>query len=137
MVDDVSAKLAWEALLAEPDAQLVDVRTPAEWQHVGVPDLAHAGKQPVLVSWQFPTGAINPAFLDGLREAGLAPGQTLYFICRSGVRSLAAAEWAEAAGYARCFNVASGFEGHPDDRGRRGVVDGWQSDGLPWTTPSA
>ncbi len=133
MVDDVSPKLAWEALLAEPGAQLVDVRTPAEWQHVGVPDLARAGKQPLLVSWQFPTGAINPAFLDELRKAGLTPGQSAYFICRSGVRSLAAAQCAEAAGYAACFNVAGGFEGHPDERGRRGVVDGWQSEGLPWT----
>ena len=133
MVDDVSPKRAWEALLAEPGAQLVDVRTPAEWQHVGVADLTQTGKQPVLAAWQFPTGAINPAFLDELRGAGLAPGQTLYFLCRSGVRSLAAAEWAEAAGYAKCFNVAGGFEGHPDERGRRGLADGWQADGLPWT----
>ena len=137
MVDDVSPKRAWEALLADSEAHLIDVRTSAEWQHVGVPDLTQTGKQPVLVSWQFPTGMINPAFLDELRQAGLAPGQTLYFICRSGVRSLAAAEWAEAAGYNACFNVAGGFEGRPDQRGVRGVVDGWQADGLPWRTKSA
>ena len=100
---------------------------------MGVPDLAPAGKQPVLVSWQFATGAINPGFLDELRGAGLAPDQPLYFLCRSGVRSLAAAERAAAAGFVGCFNVAGGFEGHPDAQGRRGAVDGWQADGLPWT----
>ena len=132
MVDDVCPKVAGEALLADPAARLVDVRTPAEWQNVGVPDLAQTGHAPVLVPWQFPTGGVNPRFLEDLEGGGLLRDQTLYFLCRSGARSLAAAEWAQQAGYAACFNVAGGFEGHPDERGRRGVVDGWQADGLPW-----
>jgi rhodanese-related sulfurtransferase len=133
MVSNVSPKQSFEALLADPDAQLVDVRTDAEWQYVGLPDLRRVGKQAVLVSWQyFPSGRVNPDFVGELRESGLVESQKLYFICRSGVRSLAAAEAAEAAGFGACFNVAHGFEGAPDGEGHRGTVAGWKADGLPW-----
>ena len=125
---------AWDALLAEPGTQLVDVRTQAEWQHVGLPDLGQAGKQAVLVSWQYPNGAINPGFIDDLLAAGLLPSQRLLFLCRSGVRSMAAAHAAQAAGFAVSVNVTEGFEGHPDARGRRDVT-GWKADGLPWKQP--
>ena len=116
-------KDAWAALLSDSQARLVDVRTEMEWEHVGVPDLAEARTAPLLVSWQFPTGEVNPAFLTELRDAGAAPGQTLYFICRSGVRSMAAA-W--AAGFGAAYNVAYGFEGP------QGTRTGWKADGLPW-----
>ena len=126
MVDNVTPEQSWAALLSDPAARLVDVRTVEEWRGVGVPDLEAAGKTLALVSWQFANGAVNPDFLDGLQGAGLEPGQTLYFLCRSGVRSMAAAHAAEAAGYAACFNVAYGFEG-PQGSGM-----GWKADGLPW-----
>ncbi len=133
MVDNVSPKQSFDALLSDPEAQLVDVRTDAEWQYVGIPDLREAGKQAVLVSWQyFPTGNVNPQFVEELRDAGLTPEAKLYFICRSGVRSLAAAQEAKAAGFAHCFNVAEGFEGHHDAHGHRGTVSGWKAEGLPW-----
>jgi rhodanese-related sulfurtransferase len=133
MVDNVSPKQSFEALLADPEAQLVDVRTDAEWQYVGIADLRDAGKQAVLISWQyFPSGNINPRFVDELQDAELSPDTKLYFLCRSGVRSLAAAKAAEAAGFRHCFNVAGGFEGHPDSQGHRGTQDGWKAAGLPW-----
>ncbi len=126
MVENVMPKDVWAALLADRQARLVDVRTPLEWERVGVPDLAQSGTAPLLVSWQHATGAVNPAFLAELREAGAAPGQTLYFICRSGVRSLAAAQAARAAGFEASYNVAFGFEGP------QGTRTGWKADGLPW-----
>jgi rhodanese-related sulfurtransferase len=133
MVGNVSARQAWEALTSDPDAQLVDCRTDAEWQYVGIPDLRRARKQAVLVSWQyFPSGNVNPSFVDELRDAGLEPRQKLYFLCRSGVRSLAAAQAAAAEGYATVFNVADGFEGPHDADGHRGALAGWKADGLPW-----
>ena len=133
MIEDVAPRQAWTVLLAEPDAQLVDVRTEAEWQHVGLPDLGAAGKPVHRISWQYPSGEVNAAFVEQMRDAGLRPGQTILFLCRSGVRSLAAAEAAQEAGFSASFNVADGFEGPPDARGRRGAVAGWQADGLPWT----
>ncbi len=133
MVDNVSPRQAWEALISDPDAQLIDCRTDAEWQYVGIPDLRGAGKQAVLVSWQyFPSGNVNAAFVDEIRDAGLEPRQKLYFLCRSGVRSLAAAIAAQSEGFAQVFNVSDGFEGPHDPEGHRGAVAGWKAEGLPW-----
>jgi len=133
MVENVSPKDSFAALAADRNAQLVDVRTDAEWQYVGIPDLRPLGKQAVLVSWQyFPSGNVNASFVEELRDAGLEPSQPLYFLCRSGVRSMAAARAAAAAGFAAVYNVADGFEGPPDARGHRGSVAGWKADDLPW-----
>ncbi len=133
MVQDVNPKDAWEALISDPDAQLVDVRTDAEWQYVGIPDLRRAGKQAILVSWQyFPSGNVNATFVEELRDAGVRPEQKVYFLCRSGVRSLAAAQAAQAEGYGQVFNLAQGFEGPHDAEGHRGTIAGWKAEGLPW-----
>jgi len=133
MTDNVSPVETWEALKAEPNAQLVDVRTDAEWNFVGVPDLGPAGKQVVLLPWQvYPTMARNASFEEQLGQAGFTPDHHIYFLCRSGVRSLAAAEAARAAGFQNVYNVADGFEGPPDGSGHRGVAAGWKASGLPW-----
>jgi rhodanese-related sulfurtransferase len=56
----------------------------------------------------------------------------LFFICRSGSRSLAAAKAMTAAGYRACHNVTEGFEGPLDDARHRGILLGWKAIGLPW-----
>jgi rhodanese-related sulfurtransferase len=133
MVEDVPPAQAWEALRTDPQAQLVDVRTDAEWNFVGLPDLVAAGKQAVLIPWQmYPTMAVNTRFTDHLAEAGLTPEHKVYFICRTGGRSLAAAQAAQAAGFPHAYNVADGFEGPPDAAGHRGTVAGWKASRLPW-----
>jgi rhodanese-related sulfurtransferase len=133
MVQNVPPGQTWEALKGNPEAQLVDVRTDAEWNFVGVPDLASSGKQVVLIPWQdYPTMQRNAGFEEQLRQTGFTPDHHIYFICRSGVRSLAAAEAARAAGFPNVYNVADGFEGPPDGSGHRGVTAGWKADGLPW-----
>ncbi len=109
------------------------MRTDAEWNFVGVPDLATAGKQAVLLPWQvYPSMQRNAAFEDQLAQAGFTAEHHIYFLCRSGVRSLAAAEAARAAGFPNVYNVADGFEGPPDRAGHRGVTSGWKAEGLPW-----
>jgi rhodanese-related sulfurtransferase len=133
MVENIPPRQTWEALRSDPQAQLVDVRTDAEWTYVGLTDLSAAGKQPVLIPWQiFPTMQRNPAFVDQLREVGFTPEHRLFFICRSGARSLAAAQAAVEAGFPHSYNVADGFEGPPDADGHRGRISGWKADGLPW-----
>ena len=98
MVENVSPQDVWEVLQAEPGAHLVDVRTDAEWNFVGLPDLAAAGKDVVLIPWQvYPAMQVNAQFAEQLRQAGFTPEQKLFFICRSGVRSLSAAAAAHAA----------------------------------------
>lgn len=133
MVENVSPTEAWEALRADPEAMLIDVRTDPEWAFIGLPDLTQAGKQPVLIPWQiYPSMQVNPSFVEQLRDAGAASDRKLYFICRTGGRSMAAAQAAERAGFARAYNVADGFEGPPDPAGHRGTVAGWKARDLPW-----
>jgi rhodanese-related sulfurtransferase len=133
MVENVAPKKVWEALVSQPRAQLVDVRTDMEWAQIGIPDLTAAGKQPALISWQVaPTMQVNAGFVDDLKAAGLTPDDHIYFLCRSGVRSMAAANAAAASGFAHVYNIADGFEGPPNGQGIRGEVAGWQADELPW-----
>jgi rhodanese-related sulfurtransferase len=123
---------AYAALQADADAVLVDVRTSAEWSYVGLPDLSQIGKRVIPLEWQrFPDGALNTGFVEQLREAGVAGGAPIYFLCRSGVRSAAAAGVATAAGLGPAYNVSDGFEGPLDHDGHR-TVAGWKVAGLPW-----
>ena len=133
MVEDIDPGKVWEAMKAEPRARLCDVRTEAEWTFVGLADLRSLAREPVLIPWQsYPTMQRNAQFVDHLRSAGLQSDQPIYFICRSGARSLAAAEAAAMAGFTKVFNVADGFEGPLDQEGHRGRVGGWKACGLPW-----
>lgn len=130
-VGNVSCADTWAALVENPSAVLVDVRTGAEWAYVGVPDLSSLGRRVVFAEWQrYPTGEQNRAFVDEVAKAA-KPDQPLYLICRSGVRSLAAAEILSLRGYTT-HNVADGFEGPPDGVGHRGATAGWKAVGLPW-----
>jgi rhodanese-related sulfurtransferase len=132
-VPDISPEATWEALSQDPAAALIDVRTDAEWNFVGLPDLSQVGKQTVLIPWQvYPSMQVNGAFAEHLRKAGLTAESRLYFICRSGARSLAAGQAAQAAGFPNAFNVADGFEGPVDAEGHRGRLAGWKASGLPW-----
>ncbi|HSU74533.1 MAG TPA: rhodanese-like domain-containing protein [Terrabacter sp.] len=129
---DVTPEQAWAALRDEAGAVLVDVRTRAEWSYVGLPDLAEVGKQPLLIEWQtYPDGAVNERFAAQLEEAGVAKDAPLYFLCRSGVRSVSAATTATQHGWSRSHNILHGFEG-PHDDSRHRTVAGWKVAGLPW-----
>ena len=136
-VDDVPVKATWERLKADSTAVLIDVRTRAEWAFVGMPDLAGLARRPVLVEWlTFPDNRANAAFVEQLSElleaAGAGHDTELFFICRSGGRSLQAAQAMAVAGFRRCHNVAEGFEGPLDPTRHRGTRSGWKAEGLPW-----
>jgi rhodanese-related sulfurtransferase len=133
MVENIHPRQVWEALQANPDARLVDCRTDVEWNFVGVPDLAEIQQDPILIPWQvYPSMQVNTGFAEQMKRAGLEPRHHVYFICRSGVRSLAAARAAQAAGFPNAYNVADGFEGPVDPERHRGTLAGWKADGLPW-----
>lgn len=132
---DITATQAWELLRDDASAVLVDVRTDAEWRYVGVPDLRELGRQAQLVEWsQYPSGQLNPRFLDQLRAAGVTEQTPVVFLCRSGQRSIGAAQTATAAGLGPAYNVLEGFEGATGPDGHRGHA-GWRADGLPWVQP--
>ena len=131
---DLSAQEAWDLLAKDPSAQLVDVRTAAEWAFVGLPDLSAAGRQVFRVEWQmFPTMAANPDFLGAVTAVvGTNKDTPVLFLCRSGARSRAAAIALTASGYGKAFNIAGGFEGDLDAQRHRGTTSGWKAQGLPW-----
>src|SRR3954464_555105 len=129
---DISATEAWERLQAEPAAQLVDVRTMAEWNFVGLPDLSGLGRRVHCVEWQsFPSGSQNAGFLA--EAAGVLPDKAapVLLLCRSGARSRAAAIALTRAGFEQAFNIAGGFEGDTDQEGHRGNRNGWKAEGIP------
>jgi glyoxylase-like metal-dependent hydrolase (beta-lactamase superfamily II)/rhodanese-related sulfurtransferase len=121
---DVPSALAyawWQA----GDAVLVDVRTDAEREWVGFVPGA------VALAWkQWPGMAMNPDFDAGLRAA-VPAGKKVVLLCRSGVRSVAAAKRATELGL-EAYNILEGFEGDPDTHAHRGNKGGWRMRGLPW-----
>jgi rhodanese-related sulfurtransferase len=133
---DLTATESWQRLSHDGMAQLIDVRTIAEWNFVGIPDLASLNRQTVLCEWQRFPPAANPNFVEELAQAlkntNYRPGSLLFFLCRSGARSRAAAIEMTRAGFGPCFNVADGFEGSLDSARHRGTKGGWKAVGLPW-----
>jgi len=131
---DLSAEEAWALLQSDPKARLVDVRTQAEWNFVGLPDLGSLGRDVALVEWQmFPTMQVNPDFVAATEAAaGADKAAPVLFLCRSGARSRSAAIALTRAGYAKAYNIAGGFEGDLDGERHRGQRNGWKAAGLPW-----
>ena len=121
---DISPQLAW-AWVQAGEAVLVDVRTDAEREWVGsVPGA-------VALAWkQWPGMALNADFDGGVKAAVSADKKAL-MLCRSGVRSIAAARRATELGM-EAYNILEGFEGDPDTNGQRGKTGGWRYLGLPW-----
>ena len=121
---DISPSLAWQ-WLQSGQAVLVDVRTDAEREWVGqVP-----GAVPLAFK-QWPGMAMNPDFDAGL-QAAVPAGTKVMLLCRSGVRSVAAAKRATELGI-EAYNILGGFEGDADENGQRGRKGGWRFCGLPW-----
>lgn len=138
-LSEVGPLQAWDGLKTPSQSVLVDVRTKEEWSFVGIPDVAELGQELILLEWASLPGMLpNDAFVSGLMAKldGSAPSE-IYFLCRSGARSLSAARAVaaafDAAGRsARLINVAEGFEGDLDQNRHRGKTNGWKARGLPW-----
>ena len=129
---DITPEEAWKLLNDDSSAVLVDVRTDAEWRFVGVPDLSSLDRDVVFVEWNRTDGSRNENFVDDLAAAGITAGDgAVVFLCRSGNRSIGAAEAATEAGIGPSYNVLDGFEGNLDENKHRGST-GWKAVGLPW-----
>lgn len=130
---DIPARDAYE-YMRDHASLLVDVRTIPEWQFVGVPDMAGTQAKFLTLSWKH-----YPSFTPNAEFTAMMAAETqgnkdipIFFICRSGGRSLDAAAAMTAQGYRYCFNILGGFEGEPDASGHRGVKEGWKAAQLPW-----
>lgn len=132
-IEDVTPTEAWQ-MLEQSRAVLLDVRTTMEYQYVGHPVGA------VHVPWkEAPDWETDPEFVAKVRKAlaEQAGDQALedlpvLTICRSGKRSLAAAEALARQGFNKVYNIGEGFEGDLDEKGHRSTVNGWRFNNLPW-----
>ena len=124
---DITALLAWQ-WVQSGEAVLVDVRTDAEREWVGYVPGA------IGLAWkQWPGMAMNASFNEELKAA-MPAGRKAVLLCRSGVRSVAAARRATELGL-EAYNILGGFEGDADAQGQRGHLGGWRLQGLPWQQP--
>ena len=122
---DVSPQLAYQWFLSG-EAVLVDVRTDAEREWVGFVPGA------VPLAWkQWPGMAVNPGFDEALKAA-VPSGHKVVLLCRSGVRSIAAAKRATEVLGLQAYNILEGFEGDPNGQAHRNLQGGWRYRGLPW-----
>ena len=92
--ETVDVLTTYERLSANPDAQLIDVREPAEWVATGVPPGALL---------------IRLAEVEGRASAELASDRPVYVICKSGTRSRQAAEILIRLGFTEVYNVNGGI----------------------------
>ncbi len=115
---DVTPQQAWQ-LFSSGIAELVDVRTRRELQRVGqVPGARH-------VEWlRDEDMQKNPRFISQM-NGNADKDDVVLFLCRSGKRSVAAAQAATDAGFRHAFNVLEGFEGDGSQQ------LGWLRHGLP------
>lgn len=121
---DISPQLAYQ-WWKSGEAVLVDIRTHAERAWVGfIPDVPG-------IEWKrWPGMELNPEF-DSQLQAVAKPGAKVLLLCRSGVRSIPAAQRAQSLGL-EAYNILEGFEGDPDTQAHRNIRNGWRKYGLPW-----
>ncbi len=129
---------AFEALKLSNN-RLVDVRTDAEWSFVGIPDLKGLPNELICEQWsKYPLMNLNESFVVNIiKKLDLNATEGIYFICRSGARSMHAAAAIKESlknldSKIKCFNVNDGFEGDKSEEGQRGQINGWKLIGLPW-----
>ena len=138
--DDVTPSEAAD-MVANAGAYILDVRTEAEWMYVGHPGLNKLDYGVFLdgkVSnisykiWRKGTFIVNPSFISDVAELFEdLEDVAIITMCRSGKRSVDAAEALEGAGFTNVYNMLTGFEGGKDTAGYR-TKKGWKIDGLPY-----
>ena len=126
-IKSLTADAAHAFLQADSRGVLIDVRDPVEFSFVGHPVGA------ANVPWKFaPDMRPNPEFVDQVSQIAADKATPLFLLCRSGQRSLAAANALAEAGYTDLINIEEGFEGPMDADKHRCTVAGWRFLGLPW-----
>ena len=127
MIENLTPLQSWELMQANPNAVLIDVRTRVEHDFVGRPFNA------VHVPWkEAPDWQLNPDFIQQVKQAVSDNSNPVLLLCRSGARSLAAAEALQEAGFDHLVNILDGFEGDLDTHKHRGNLGGWRYSQLPW-----
>lgn len=127
MIENLDPKQCFAFMQANPNAVMIDVRTKMEHNFVGHPlSAVHIALK------EYPDWQVNPDFVQTVSEVVTDKNQPILLLCRSGQRSLEAANLLEQAGYIHLINILEGFEGSLDMDKHRGTTGGWRFHGLPW-----
>jgi len=130
---EILANEAYQILKSDDNACLIDVRTLPEWAFSGLPDLSSINKEVKKISWRiYPQMNLNNNFFTQVESQVSDKNLKIFFLCKTGGRSLDAAIFCTENGYKNCFNITNGFEGDANDNSQRGRINGWKALDLPW-----
>jgi rhodanese-related sulfurtransferase len=119
---------AAQFLRDHPDTVFIDCRSEMEFRFAGHPIGAHQIAWNEGVNWE-----INPHFVaEATMTAGGRRDRPVMLICRDGGRAVKAGAALEDSGFSNVLTILHGFEGDVGPGLRRGEVNGWRFEGLPW-----
>ena len=113
-VININALDAFDYLSKEVNSYLIDTRSELEWKTTGIPDLSSINKETNLINWG---PVLDQSFFEQYKKFLLIKfnrKDNLFFICRSGSRSLMAAQFALEFGFKNSYNIYEGFSNDND-----------------------
>ena len=118
---NIKAAEAFNFLSEKLESHLIDTRSDIEWESTGIPDLSSINKQTYLINWQ---PFLGQTFFEKYKKFLLTSfnqKDSLFFICRSGSRSLMAAKFAIEFGFKNSFNIYEGFYNENDQNWKKNL----------------
>ena len=118
---NIKAIDAFDFLSKKDDSHLIDTRSDIEWKSTGIPDLSSINKETNLINWG---PVLDQTFFEQYKNFLLTSfnkNDNLLFICRSGSRSLMAAQFAIKFGFKNSFNIYEGFYNENDQNWKKNL----------------
>ncbi len=106
---NIKASDAFDILTKKQNSYLIDTRSDLEWKTTGIPDLLSINKETYLINWG---PVLDQSFFEDFKKflsIRFSQKDSLFFICRSGARSMMAAQFAIKFGFNNSFNIYDGF----------------------------
>ena len=118
---NIKATDAFDFLSKKDNSHLIDTRSDIEWKSTGIPDLSSINKETNLINWG---PVLDQIFFEQYKNFLLTSfnkNDNLLFICRSGSRSLMAAQFAIKFGFKNSFNIFEGFYNENDQNWKKNL----------------
>ena len=118
---NIKATDAFDFLSKKDNSHLIDTRSDIEWESTGIPDLSSINKETNLINWG---PVLDQIFFEQYKKFLLTSfnqNDNLLFICRSGSRSLMAAQFAIKFGFENSFNIYEGFYNENDQNWKKNL----------------
>ena len=118
---NIKAIDAFDFLSKKDESHLIDTRSDIEWKSTGIPDLSSINKETNLINWG---PVLDQTFFEQYKNFLLSSfnqNDNLLFICRSGSRSLMAAQFAIKFGFKNSFNIYEGFYNENDQNWKKNL----------------